>query len=172
MAHGRTSRARAGCKRMLALLATLPTLLIGPVLGGDALLLHAHGVVGEHFHLVREDVEAEHHEDHGPWLALDHHDHELEHHPSADPSSPQREPDERSRLLISLPGPLHFCSVHSPQLAGPAHTFVLRFEGEPRIHSRVNAPAFVGTGPPGRTRPVKERSGLAAVLATSRAILI
>ena len=159
---------------MLALFATLPTLLIGPVLGGDALLWHAHGDVGEHFHLVREDnVEADHHEDHGAGLALDHHDHEDEHHPDAGPSSPRREPEhERSRLLISLPGPLHLCSVHPPQLAAPAHTFVVRFEGEPRVQSRVTAPAFVGTGPPGRARPVKERSGFAAVLAASRAILI
>lgn len=182
MARGRTSRARASWTKVLGLLALVPALLLGQILGGDALLVHAHGADGEHVHVVSELTSATHdhdHAHHGVAPAVEPLGHGSDGQcagsdSSGVPRAPrQHEPQhEDSCVLISFPGPLHVTSLGSAPWLRPASEAVLRVEGEPRFQSRVAAPALTGAGPPGRERPGKKREGLLAVLASSRAILL
>jgi hypothetical protein len=147
--------------------------MLGPTLGEDALLLHAHGGSSEHLHFVspQADERHDHHADHQEFELSDGHDgHETGCTLPGSPTTPSEQEHESSRILISFPGALHFSSISSGPLLRSAMTLMLCHAAEPRLQSR--AAAFIGTGPPGRAGPGKERSGIAAVLATSRAILI
>ena len=168
MTQGRTSRTQSGWAMRLGLLAVVPALLLVPVLGGDALLLHDHGQEGDHFHVVSGQASErhDHHATHQEFrLADEHQDHELS-------PAPDEHQHEGSGVLISFSGALHLSSVGAAQLSRPAPSFLFHFVAEPRARSRVDPPAFVGAGPPGRARPGRARSGVAAVLVTSCAILI
>jgi len=155
----------------------LPALLLGPVLSGAALLLHAHGEEGEHLHLVSAEGRVEH-DSHGTHAELqhvaEHRRAELDHgdHGSDSPRIPEEPRHEGSHLLIVFPGTLQLVSVGSATLLRSAQPVAFVLAPAPLIESTRRAPAFVGVGPPGRSWPGKERSGVAALVATSRAILI
>lgn len=176
-ADPRRLRACVRWSGLLGLLAGLPLLLLGPVLAGGALLVHAHGEAGAHLHLVpaaQSERSAAHHSHHGAQL-----DHEHarpaapESHSRPSPSrAPIEPPPAKPLLLLTFPGsaPLAVCATSSICEPGPlpAPCFV----AEACARERARSPAPGATGPPGRARSAKQRSGIVAVRATSRAIRI
>jgi hypothetical protein len=151
---------------VLWLLLAVPTLVLGPLWKGGSLVVHEHSEVGEHVHVFSETAH-EHHEEHAA-------QHELEHEAAerlvSQPAlaKPER---ERVHLLMALPGPLGSPAASS---ASPVPSALLPLYATvgPRAPSCQTAPAISGAGPPGRACGEKQRSGVAAVLTTSRAILI
>jgi len=157
-------RARGAWAWTLWLLLAVPTLVLGPLWDGGVLLVHEHSEAGEHVHVLSEAA----HEHHGEHAAQ----HELE---VAEQlvsqlalANPER---EGSHLLIAFPGPLGSSSTSSASLV-PSALLPLYATLVPLVPIRQAVAAISGTGPPGRARGEKQRSGVAAVLRTSRAILI
>jgi len=128
--------------------------------------MHEHSDVGEHVHVLSAAA----HEHHGEHAAQHELEHEILEQPASHPAfaSPER---EGSHLLIAFPGHMGSPSASSASLV-PSALLPLCSTLVPPVPGRLAVPAISGTGPPGRARGEKQRSGIAAVLATSRAILI
>lgn len=150
---------------LLFLVVLLPGLLFGPALGGMAAWLHSHGPVGEHLHLVTEQVDTN-------LLATLHDWHDAQHRHEHDDGSNQDEEPAPEGLLIDLPDFLA-APGSGTTLASALSTHLPAILPVPRWHlALVEGPrgqeSCCSAWPPQLTR----RSGVAALLRTSHAIRI
>lgn len=166
----------------LFVLTLIPALVIGPILGQNSLLFHSHGDTEGHVHVVREEVSTHVGAIHVGAI-VDEHDqhHEFENYNSShDFLSHETETQTGGTQQQSTRGILiKFALDH---LAQP-----------PNSHASIEAPAYVRlalfydtlwqlncqrcvrqklSSLPERSPPSVNRSGIAALLLTSRAILV
>jgi hypothetical protein len=150
----------------MLLLALVPGLLVASVLAGNVLLVHRHDEHGSHVHVVESRTGHAHSvahpaEEPEPIVA----DEEAE--ALLGPLSAEH--GEGAPLRLSFQGNWSFTSLGAWTRTCPA--LPVAGSVEPRVVLGTCAPPHAGTGPPGRARG-KQRSGLVAVVTTSRAIRI
>jgi hypothetical protein len=165
MAAGSEERARTSPRAwLLWALATLVVLGLGTVLRGGALLVHDHGESGAHVHAlgnVAAEVASEHaHASSGAEPAEE----------SVRSAAPADARDPQGVLLV-LPAPVSLAALGcEPAACPPALVDVATLV--PPSWEGSGARAHTGAGPPGPVRCAKQRSGVAALLTTSRALLL
>ncbi len=147
-------------QRVLLFIALLPTLVLGPVLGGTRALFHSHGDEGEHVHLVSSLAEHAHAENLEAWHAEQHgespgHDHE-------DPLPPS--------IVIQFPELV--AVAHLPGLAAHADASFSSCCTSPAWRQDVLCRLPVAHAPSPPSPPGITRSGIALLLRSSHAILI
>jgi hypothetical protein len=160
-------RRRIGSKleRAGLLLLLLPALLLAQVLGGQDLLLHSHGETAAHLHIVPHEAPAHAH-GYGPRHAEDVRSHEHDDLPV------DSDGHDACEFRLASPGSLLPGSARSFDSTGwiAAASEIPTFEPwHPRFGEE---PLTADRKPPEPSPPRKERSGIASLLSSSRAILI
>jgi hypothetical protein len=153
--------------RRILVLVLLPALAFGPILGGAAVLLHAHGLTGEHLHVVAAAADHSHvgafEEWHG---ALHEHGHDgSTQEEKQDEPAPIGLPFELPRILATPPG--SWASPCAASIVLPLALPVSTWHLAP-VWSTHRLDLCRSSWPPQRAR----RSGTAALLRSSHAILI
>jgi hypothetical protein len=143
----------------------LPGLLFGPALGGMAAWLHSHGPAGEHLHLVTEQVDQDR-------LGTLHDWHDAQHQYEREDGIDEDDAPTPTGLVIELPHILAVpggsttlvstLGVHLPAVLPVPRWHLTLVEGAPRHE------LYCSDWPPQRA----QRSGVAALLSSSHAILI
>jgi hypothetical protein len=162
-ANPRTT-ARSLGERAFLLAILLPALLLGPALGGRAIWLHSHGQGVEHLHLLPASASADRVETLDVWHELEHED--------ADHSHPDDHGPAPHGLVLQVPI-LHFVSSSPAGAESLPASFFLAIQ--PFCGRHGDALRGVHRAEPRRSGWPPDRgarSGVAAVLRSSHAILI
>ncbi|MFN0207794.1 MAG: hypothetical protein ACKVS6_15910 [Planctomycetota bacterium] len=161
----------------LFLLVLIPSLVFGPVLGDNTLLLHSHGEGSPHVHVVGDEVAAhpdrledahdlQHHHEESQEL------HDAHHESHVDIHNQPKNREQRSHgifikfLIDKLGKPVHSSSLASVVFVASL-TFVAPWQLNFDRTTYLRSSCIVERSP-----PFANRSGIAALLRTSRAILI